>query len=134
MQATRRTPEEAAKLAAQIFRERLVWLRKRRRISQEELAAAVKRRGGSLSQKSVSNLENLSHDSTLASYAQAADELGVPVWVMLIPELDYALLEGEPLKRLTTLVKDYLGCTDEQRVFVEKMAAGYAGLARARLP
>lgn len=122
------TPEEAAKIAAKNFRDRLKYLREKRGLSQDGLAAAVKRRGGELSQKSVSNLENLNHESKLVNYARAAAAFGVPVWVMLIPDLDFALLEGEPLQRLTKLVDDYLKCTDEQRVFVEKMAGGYAGL------
>jgi len=123
------SPTKTAERAAETFRDKLLWLRKQRRhISQEDLAAAVKRRGGSLSQKSVSNIENLSHNSTLASYAEVADELGVPVWVMFIEDLDFAFLEGPRLQRLTKLVEDYKNCTDEQREYIEKMATGYAGL------
>ncbi len=81
-----------------------------------------------LSQKSVSNIKNLNHRSTLESYAQAADALGVPTWVMLIHRLDVALLEAPALHRFVRLVEDYMRCTPEQREFVEKMAAGYAGL------
>lgn len=124
-------PELAARIAAEAFRKKLVWLREEYRgISQEALAEAVKARGGKLSQKSVSNLENpeFNHNSTLAKFAQAADEFGVPPWVMFHPGIDFALLQGKPLQRLVKLIDDYLACQDDQREFVEKMAAGYAGL------
>lgn len=94
----------------------------------------MKRAGRPLSQKSISNVEKLAHNSTLASFAEVADAMGIPLWVMFIEGLDFSLLEPPALQRLTQLVDDYRRCTDQQREYIEKMAAGYAGLNPEKKP
>jgi len=122
------TPTQAATDAARAFRENFEYLFEKLHLSQERLAETVKRRGGALSQKSISNIKNLSHRSTLSAYSQVAEALGVPVWVMLIPNLRKELLDQPYAHRFTKLIADYACCNDEQRDYIEKMAAGYAGL------
>lgn len=119
---------DTAKDAAERFQTNLALLIERRRLSQSAVAAAVKRAGASVSQKTVSNIKNLSHNSKLSTFAALADGLGVPLWVMFLVDRDPELLEGIRLQRLAEMMRDYLLCTDQQREYVEKMAAGYAGL------
>lgn len=110
------------------FVAKLKVLREKAGLSQAELVRDMKKRGHPLSQKSVSNIERVEHDTQLSNYAAIAEHFGVPLWVMFVPGLTPELLEGEKLKRLEKLVQDYLACDDDQRGFTESMAAGYAGL------
>lgn len=120
--------QDSAKEAAEAFQANFLWLMQRRELSQSALAEAVKRHGGSVSQKTVSNIKNLTHRSKLSTFGAIADGLGVPLWVMFMIQREPELLEGARLQRLTDLMHHYLRCSDEQREYVEKMAAGYAGL------
>lgn len=129
MHAKPKSPLQDAHAA---FAEKATWLRKRAGLSQIELERAVKKRGDSISQKSVSNIETLKHDSQLGNYAAIAEYFGVPLWAMFVPGLSVDLLEGEKLRRLTSLVENYLTCDNSEREHIENMARGYAGLARSK--
>jgi transcriptional regulator with XRE-family HTH domain len=114
------------------FVEKLKWLRERDGLSQADLERDMKKRGKKVSQKSFSNIERLEHSSQIKNFAAIAAHFGVPLWVMFVPGLDVSLLEGPKLKRIVTLVQDYLACDDTERELIEKMAAGYAGLHRRK--
>lgn len=118
--------------AHEAFAAKLKWLRDRESLSQLGLVKEMKKKGREVSQKSVSNIERIEHDSQLSNYVALADHFGVPLWVMFVPGLSTELLEGDRLKRLVGLVQDYLACSDDHRAFTEKMAEGYAGLNKKK--
>jgi transcriptional regulator with XRE-family HTH domain len=122
----------SAESAHAAFAAKLKWLREHRKVAQMDLEREMKKRGKKVRQKTVSNIEQLVHDSQLGTYAAIAEHFGVPVWVMFIPGLDVALLEGEKLQRLKKLVEDYLRCDDVERKHAENMAAGFADLHRKK--
>lgn len=123
MHAKPKSPLQDAHAA---FAEKATWLRKRAGLSQIELERAVKKRGDSISQKSVSNIETLKHDSQLGNYAAIAEYFGVPLWVMFIPGLEMDYLEGDRLKRLVSLVGSYMACSEIHQARVEEYAATLA--------
>jgi len=114
------------------FASKAKYLRERAGLSQIELEREMSRRGKDLSQKSISNIETQKHDAQVGNLAAIAAYFKVPLWVMFIPGLNPENLDPAKLKRLATLVEDYLTCESTEREFVEKMAAGYAGLRRQK--
>lgn len=112
------------------FAHKAKYLRSARGMSQAAAEREMKRRGVSKAQKTVSNVEGAAHDSQLSSYVAVAELHGVPLWVMFVPDLPMAMLEGERLTRLTRLVQDYLRCpTDELRANLEAVARAYAAMS-----
>lgn len=127
-------PDEKSLLESGItaFAVKAKWLRERAGLSQIALEREMNRREEGPSQKTVSNIENQKYSSQIGNLAAVAAYFKVPLWVMFIPELHTDNLEPDKLKRLATLVEDYLSCDNAEREFVEKMAAGYAGLRRRK--
>jgi transcriptional regulator with XRE-family HTH domain len=120
--------QETKETAHSAFAAKLKWLRERQELSQSDVAVEMKKRGQAVSQKSISNLERLEHDSQISNFAAVAAHFGVPLWVMFIPGMDTSMLEAGKLKRLVTMVENYLSLEDADRVHVEAMAAGFAKL------
>ena len=63
-----------------------------------------------------------SNVSGIANMAAVADHFGVPLWVMLVPELPLEMVHGDGLKRLDKLVKGYIAAEPQARRRIEEVA------------
>lgn len=94
-------------------------------LSEPQLGSVLKRRGQPVSPKTINNLGKGRHNSQLGNLAVIADYFGVPLWVMLIPDLPLEIVQGEQLKRLDKLMRDYIACDEAGRQHTENIAAAY---------
>jgi hypothetical protein len=115
------------------FAERHKWLREINGITQAGMAREMKREIGTegITQKTISNVENLEGDALISTYAAAAAYWGLPVWAMMIPGTTRDMFEDlTKMTRLVRLMRDYLDSSDTQRSSIETVAAGLAELNR----
>jgi transcriptional regulator with XRE-family HTH domain len=120
-------PQSAALQGAlAAFGPKLKTLLKLRGLSESELGRQMKRRGTPVSTKTINNVANGKHPPELGNLAAIADFFGVPLWVMLIPDLPLDMVSGEPLDRLNQMIKDYVACSPDDRKHAENIAAAYS--------
>jgi DNA-binding XRE family transcriptional regulator len=116
-----------------LFAERHKWLREINDATQAGMGREMKLELGKegVSQKTISNIENLEGDPLISTYAAAAAYWGLPVWSMMVPGTTRDMFEDlTKMMRLVRLMRDYLDCSDTQRSNIEGMAAGLAELNR----
>src|SRR5688572_16577609 len=106
---------DALRAAQEAFAPKLKHLMGAHGMSQEGLGDALKRGGASVSQKTISNIGQGNHNTQIGNMAAIADHFGVPLWVMLVPDLPLDMLSGDSLKRLDRLMRDYIACEPENR-------------------
>jgi len=94
----------------------------------------MKRRGRKVSTKTINNVVNKLHSPEIGNLALIAEHFGVPLWVMFIPDLDFAFLEKQNLQKLVALVEDYHSTDEDKRVHIESMAAGQRSLGKKPRP
>lgn len=76
--------------------------------------------------KSINNALSARHDAQISTLAAIADGLNVPIWILLIPDLNESDLASPHRERLAALVQNYLHCDNEGRNHTESMAAAFA--------
>jgi hypothetical protein len=88
-----------------------------------------------ISEKTISNVENLESDPPLSTYAAAAAYWGLPMWAMVVPGTTRDMFEDlTKMRRMVQLVQDYLACPDTERGNIEGMVAVLAKINRKRAP
>jgi hypothetical protein len=94
-----------------------------RRMKKSDLARASEAIGGP-SKKTVYNILNKKHPPNIAQWAQLAQALEIPLWVLLIDDVHKHrdLLNQGGLKRLVGVVESYLASKPEKRAEIETVA------------
>jgi hypothetical protein len=87
----------------------------------------LKRKSHQVATKTVNNIVKGRHPSEIGKLSAIAETFGIPLWVMFVPDLPKELLQKPQNDRLTLLIKNYIACTDTDRVHAENIAAAYAG-------
>ena len=116
-----------------LFAERNIWLRDSNDITQAGMGREMKSELGKdgVTQKTVSNVENLEGDPRISSYAAVAAYWGLPVWAMMVPGTTKDMFEDRTkIRRVVQLMQDYLDCPDSERANIEGLASGLAKLSR----
>ena len=121
---------EALKGALAAFAPKLEFLLERNNLSESALGRALKRQGQPVSTKTINNLAKARENAKVGNLAVIADHFGVPLWVMLIPNLPPEMIEGEALKRLAGLIEDYIDADSGGRKQTENLAAAFAQVTR----
>lgn len=113
------------------FRENIIGILESFQMNPADLARLLRSVKGP-SKKTVYNLLSGKHPPNLKTWGAAADVLGVPLWVILIPGLSARreLLEPSQTQALEKLVNDYLICGEEARDSIRRVADGCAVLER----
>lgn len=117
----------------ELFAERLKWLRETNNATQAGMGREMKRELGTdgVTQKTISNVENLEGDARISTYAATAAFFGLPLWAMLVPGTTKDMFDDlTKMGRLVNLVRNYLDSSESQRSSIEGMAAGLAELTR----
>jgi len=83
-----------------------------------------------VSEKTVNNALNARHDSKIGTLNAVAESLGLPVWVLLIPELPPELLQEPDAHRVVRLVQHFIASNGEGRSHIENIAAAAAYQSR----
>lgn len=97
--------------------------------SDRELYHMVKQRlrhGDAPSEKTVNNAVEARHDAKISTLDAIAEGLGVPLWLLLIPDMPPELLKDPAANRLVRLVEDYISSAGEGRQHIENIAAAAA--------
>lgn len=85
-----------------------------------------------VSQKTVNNAAKGRHDAKLSTLEAIAATVDVPLWVMLIPDLNRDFMENSAKDRLVKLVADYAHADGAGRGQIENAAALYADLNKKK--
>jgi transcriptional regulator with XRE-family HTH domain len=120
---------EALKSAQEAFAPKLRHLMALHKTSQSKLESDMKRAGGDVSQKTISNIQRGEHNTQIGNMAALADHFGVPLWVMLVPDLPLEMLSKDRLKRLEALLRDYLACDTEGRTNAESAVKAFSKIS-----
>lgn len=123
--AMEKEQSQALKVALAAFAPKLEYLLQVRKLTQPEVARQLKRRGTTVSTKTINNIVHAKHSPEVGNMAALADFLAVPLWVMLIPSLPMEMLQGDLLKRLDKMIQDYIACDPEGRMHTENVAAAH---------
>lgn len=91
---------------------------------------AMKRSPKKVSQKTINNVLAGRHDNKISSFDAIASALGIPMWVLFIPELKPEDLQSPARERLVSLVENYLRSDSDGRHHTEQMAAAFAAKAQ----
>lgn len=89
----------------------------------------MKRKGRKVATKTINNIVNERHSPELGNLALIAEHFDVPLWVMLIPGLDFQFLDKDRLDKLKKLVDDYTKTAPGRRHHIEEMADGQRSLS-----
>lgn len=110
----------------------VVAILKVRRMKKVALARAAEAAGGPV-MKTTYNILSKKHPPNLENWSFIAKALNVPLWVLLIPRLDQHedLLKEDGLKRLVTLVDNYMACDESRRADAETVAHSGAILRKS---
>jgi hypothetical protein len=110
------------------------WLREINDTTQSSMGREMKAGLGEdgVGQKTVSNVENLSGDHLISTYAAVAAYWGLPLWAMTLPGTTRDMFEDiTKMHRLVQLMTDYLDCSDERRLGIEGTTSALADLTRS---
>lgn len=77
-------------------------------------------------EKTVNNAVKARHDSKISTLNSIAEALGLPLWVLLIPEMPEELLKEPDAHRVVRLVQNFLASNGEGRTHIENIAAAAA--------
>lgn len=118
--------------ASAAFGDSLGLLLSLRGMSQAGLGRELKKRSYTVSTKTINNIVKGRHPPELGNLSAIAEYFEVPLWVMFIPGLTKEVLQKPQLSRLVMMMANYLACEDPQRMLVEGVTAGYAGLKKPK--
>lgn len=77
-------------------------------------------------EKTVNNAVKARHDAKISTLNAIADALGLPLWVLLVPEMPPDLLQEPDAHRVVRLVQNFLASNGEGRTHIENIAAAAA--------
>lgn len=84
-------------------------------------------------EKTVNNALKARHDAKISTLNAVAEALGLPVWVLLIPEMPPELLQEPDAQRVVRLVQHFIASNGEGRSHIENIAAAAAYQSRKPL-
>lgn len=103
--------------------ENLAAIMKRRGLKDRKVSALAKSVGASIGPKTVNNIQNKRHATTLETLSAVAEALRVPAWMLLLPKLNPEIPNDPAVLKL---LDDYLACDPETRRAIERIVAGQA--------
>jgi hypothetical protein len=83
-------------------------------------------RAEEITEKTVNNAVKARHNAKIGTLNAIAETLGLPLWVLMIPDLPEEFLRDQDAQRLVRLVQGYLESDGEGRAHIENIAAAAA--------
>lgn len=120
--------------AWEAFRVNALWVLKRREMSKNDIAKPIEKRGGPVVKTTYNALSDADprHPPNIETMQAIAEELDIPLWILMIPGVPQELLEGSERKRFETVVTDFFASADTGRSRIAETAANWGGLAREK--
>src|SRR4051812_20286442 len=115
------------------FKANALWVIQRRTMSKNDLAKPIEAKGGPVS-KTVYNALGEEHPPNIETMQAIAEQLDLPLWVLMIPNLPKELLEGLERKRFEKLVTDFFVSGETGRSRIAETAGNWGDQAREKKP
>jgi hypothetical protein len=113
------------------FKANALWVIERREMTKNDVARPIEARGGPVS-KTVYNALGADHPPNIETMQAIAEQLDIPLWILMVPNLPKELLEGAERKRFESIVADFFISNETGRTRIAETAANWGDLGRAK--